>query len=74
MRERWSLTGEIYCVGGPAGDDAIVSNLWAIGYKVSTRLVLDGGVDIGLSHTAPKISVFAGLTVGLVRFRHPDRP
>jgi len=74
LDERWSLTGEIYSIGGPSGSDAIISNLWAVGYKVSTRLVLDGGVDIGLSHAAPKISVFAGLTVGMARFRHPGRP
>ncbi len=73
LDEQWSLTGEIYAIDGPSGSDAIVSNLWAIGYKVSTRLVLDGGVDIGVSHTAPKISVFAGLTVGMARFRHPGR-
>ena len=70
----WSVTGEIYAIGGIAGSGAWVSNLWAVGYKVSPRLVLDGGVDIGLSHTAPKISVFAGLTVGIARFRSPVGP
>jgi len=74
LNEQWSLTGEIYSIGGTDGSDAIVSNLWAVGYKVSPRLVLDGGIDVGLSHTAPKISVFAGLTVGVARFRAPGRP
>ena len=70
----WSITGELYAIGGIAGSGAWVSNLWAVGYKVSPRLVLDGGIDVGLSHTAPKISVFAGLTIGVARFRHPGAP
>jgi len=74
LDERWSLTGEIYSIGATEGSDTIVSNLWAAGYKVSSRLVLDGGIDVGLSHAAPKISVFAGLTVGVARFRAPGRP
>jgi len=70
----WSITGEIYSIGGVSGSGPWVSNLWAVGYKVSPRLVLDGGIDVGLSHAAPEISVFAGLTVGVARFRHPGAP
>lgn len=71
MSGQWSLTGEVYYVGATADTPRIVSNLWAIAFKVSPRLVVDGGADIGLSHGAQKISLFAGLTVGLSRFHHP---
>ena len=70
----WSVTGEIYSIGGVSGSGAWVSNLWAAGYKVSSRLVLDSGIDVGLSQAAPKISIFAGLTIGVARFRHPGAP
>jgi hypothetical protein len=33
--------------------------------------VLDAGVDVGLTHGAPRYTVFTGLTVGLWRFRQP---
>jgi hypothetical protein len=74
LGEVWSVTGEVYSIGGTSGSGVVVSNLWSVGYKVSSRLVLDAGVDVGLSHAAPKITAFAGLTAGLARFRHPARP
>jgi hypothetical protein len=52
-------------------NERIVSNLWAVAYKVSKRLVLDAGVDVGLTQGAPRFTVFTGLTVGLGRFRKP---
>ena len=64
---RWSLTGEVYSLGATSRSLAIVSNLWALAYKVSPRLVLDAGADAGLSHGAPRLSLFSGLTVGLAR-------
>ncbi len=72
LGERWSLTGEVYWIGASAGNDAVVSNLWCVGYKVSSRLVLDVGLDGGLSHGAQRVSFFGGLTYGLGRFRHRD--
>ena len=71
LNDRWSLTGEIYSIAGTSQNRLVVSNLWALAYKVSKRLVLDSGADVGLSHGAPKISVFAGFTVGVARFRRP---
>jgi len=68
---RWSVTAELYTIGPSPAGARVVSNLWCAAYKVSPRLVLDGGVDVGLSHGAQKISLFAGLTVGVARFRHP---
>jgi len=70
LSEQWSLTAEVYWIGAAAGTDTVVSNLWAVGYKVSSRLVLDAGLDVGLSHAAQRISFFTGLTYGVGRFRH----
>ena len=67
----WSITGELYALQATPLNAKIVSNLWALAYKVSKRLVLDAGVDVGLTHGAPRYTVFTGLTVGLVRFRQP---
>jgi outer membrane putative beta-barrel porin/alpha-amylase len=64
---RWSITGELYTIGRTSSAAQIVSNLWALAFKVSPRLVLDGGADVGLSQGAPRLSVFTGLTVGLAR-------
>jgi hypothetical protein len=77
--DTWSMGGEVYALGGyqvhALGVDRVntrvVSNLWYVAYKVSSRLVLDTGVDIGLNQGAQKYSVFAGLTYGIGRFRRP---
>ena len=71
LGDQWSLTGELYAIQATPVNDHIVSNLWCVAYKVSKRLVLDAGVDVGLSHGAPRYTVFTGLTVGLGRFRRP---
>ena len=69
LNDQWSLTGELYAIQATPVNDHTVSNLWCVAYKVSKRLVLDAGVDVGLSHGAPRYTVFTGLTVGLGRFR-----
>ena len=71
LSAQWSLTGEVYYIGATAENLRIVSNLWALAFKLSPRLVIDGGADVGISHGAQKVSLFAGLTVGVSRFRHP---
>jgi len=71
LSDQWSLTGELYALQATPLNDRIVSNLWCVAYKVSKRLVVDGGVDIGLTNGAPRYTVFTGLTVGLGRFRKP---
>ncbi|WLT30546.1 hypothetical protein [Geothrix sp. PMB-07] len=68
LSDVWSLTGELYAIQGTAVNERIVSNLWCVAYKVSKRLVLDGGIDVGLTQGAPRYTLFAGLTVGLGRF------
>lgn len=69
LTEAWSLTGEVYAIGGTGLGPRVVSNLWAVGYKVSPGLVLDASVDVGLTRGAPKLTAQAGLTVALGRVR-----
>ncbi len=67
---RWSFGGELYGIGGSPLAQRLVSTLWYAAYRPVSRLVLDAGVDIGLSDGAPRYSVFAGLTWGIGRFLH----
>ncbi len=69
--EKWSLTGELYAMSANSQSPRIVSNLWALAYKVSPRLVLDCAVDIGLTQGAQRYTIMAGLTVGIARFPRP---
>jgi len=69
----WSFGGELYGIGGTALNGRVVSNLWYVAYQPSSRLVLDSGVDIGLTRGAQRYSIFAGLTYGLGRFRKAPR-
>ena len=71
LSPRWSFGGEVYGIGGSALATRWVSTLWYAAYKPSPRLVLDGGVEVGLSDGAPRYSVFAGLTWGIGRFLQP---
>jgi Putative MetA-pathway of phenol degradation len=70
---RWSVTGELYALASTSESATVVSNLWCVALKLRPSLVLDSGIDVGLSHGAQRISVFAGFTRGLFRFRHPQR-
>ena len=71
LSDQWSLTGELYGLQATPLNDRVLSNLWAVAYKVSKRLVLDGGVDAGLTQGSARLTVFTGLTVGLGRFHRP---
>ena len=71
LSDTWSFGGEVYGIGGTALNGRVVSNLWYVAYQPSSRLVLDSGVDVGLSHGAQRYSVFCGLTWGIGRFRRP---
>lgn len=39
---------------------------WALTYAVTRRVILDAGVDIGLTSAARDITYFAGITIALV--------
>ena len=71
LADQWSFGGELYGIGGTALNGRVVSNLWYVAYQPSSRVVLDSGVDVGLSHGAQHCSIFAGLTWGIGRFRKP---
>lgn len=71
LSDSWSFGGEVYGIGRTALNGRVVSNLWYVAYQPSSRLVLDTGVDVGLSHGAQRYSIFAGLTWGIGRLRKP---
>jgi hypothetical protein len=60
------FTGEFY--GDTelnAQNPAFASSLWAVTYNISPRLVVDGGIDVGLTHGAPQKRFFAGVTYSI---------
>ena len=68
----FGLTGELY--GDTelnAAQPALISTLWAATYTISKRFVIDGGVEAGLSGSAPEHHIFAGFTYSIANFyRH----
>ncbi len=65
--DKLDFTGEIY--GGPRvnrSTPGFSSTDWALIYKVSPRIYVDVGVDIGLTSAARDITYFAGVTVALI--------
>jgi hypothetical protein len=57
-------------VSGQSHDDVQPRGLFALGalrYTASPRLVFDAGARFGLNPEAPRVGLFAGLTVGLTR-------
>jgi hypothetical protein len=68
FENNFGIQGEL---SGQTKDDAQPPGLYALGaftYKVNRRLVLDSGMRFGLTHDAPRIGVFAGMTVGVADF------
>jgi len=66
------ISGEIY--GGPRVNrqtPGFASTDWAFTYTVTPRVILDAGVDIGLTSAARDITYFAGITIALIDlYRH----
>jgi Putative MetA-pathway of phenol degradation len=61
------LQGEL---SGSTRNDAQPGALFALGvvtYKLNRRLVLDGGLRLGLTPEAPRLGAVAGLTVGVAQ-------
>ncbi|MFN8011349.1 MAG: hypothetical protein U0P81_08085 [Holophagaceae bacterium] len=71
LRGPWSLGAELYAIGASAAGPRTVSTLWNLACQVSSRLVLDAGVDRGLNRDAPRWNRFVGLTWGVGRFLRP---
>jgi hypothetical protein len=65
LTKRWGIQGEISGFGRNDEQPGALFLLAAATYQVNRRLVLDGGARTGLSHDAPAVGVFAGLTVGV---------
>jgi hypothetical protein len=66
LRGPLGITGELY--GNTrlnAATPGFVSTLWALTVQVSPRLVLDGGIDAGLTAGAPHKRVFVGVTYSI---------
>jgi hypothetical protein len=66
LKGKLAFTGEFY------GDTELnasqlgyVSMLWALTYGITPRLVIDGGIDTGLTHGANQKRVFAGVTYSI---------
>lgn len=63
-------------LSGQSKDDAQPPGVYALGaltYKANRRLVLDAGMRFGLTQDAPRVGVFAGMTVGVADFYHRQR-
>jgi hypothetical protein len=78
LKGKLAVTAEFY--GNTelnANTPGFVSTLWALTYAISPRLVVDGGIDAGLTSGTPQKRVFAGLTYSIanlysaVKHRHP---
>jgi hypothetical protein len=55
-------------LAGQTKDDSLPPGVYALGaltYKANRRLVFDTGLRFGLNDDAPRVGVFAGLTVGV---------
>ncbi|HEV7374446.1 MAG TPA: transporter [Pyrinomonadaceae bacterium] len=68
FENNFGVQGEL---SGQTKDDVQPIGLYALGaltYKVNRRLVLDSGMRFGLTHDAPRVGVFAGMTIGLADF------
>jgi hypothetical protein len=66
LRGPLSITGEFY--GNTRlnpGTPGFASTLWALTYQFSPRLVVDTGIDAGLSASAPHKRVFVGVTYSI---------
>lgn len=49
-----------------AATPGFASSLWALTYTILPRLVVDGGIDVGITHGAPQKRFFAGFTFSIV--------
>ena len=66
LKGNLSITGEFY--GDTelnASHPAFASTLWALTYAITPRLVVDGGIDTGLTNGANQKRVFAGVTYSI---------
>jgi len=65
ISRRWGIQGEISGFGRNDQQPGSLFLLAAVTWQVNRRLVLDSGARTGLTHDAPEVGVFAGMTVGI---------
>jgi hypothetical protein len=68
FENNFGLVGEL---SGQSLDEAQPRGIYALTaltYRVNRRLQLDGGLRFGLTPAAPRVGVFAGMTVGVADF------
>lgn len=67
LRGPLGITGEIYGFSRLNRDlPSYTSNLWALTFAATPRLVFDSGIDVGLTSGAPHKTIFAGFTYSIV--------
>jgi len=67
LTDKLSLSGEIWRFSQPFEQGNAIGNLYALGYTVNKRLVLDGGFSKGLTGTSTTWETVAGFTYLLPR-------
>lgn len=66
IRVPLEITGEFYGNTRLNPDTpGFASTLWALTYQFSPRLVVDGGIDVGISSRTPNKRVFVGVTYSI---------
>jgi Putative MetA-pathway of phenol degradation len=66
IRGKLGFTGEFYGDTRLNAENlAFASTLWAFTFNISPRLIVDGGIDVGLTHGAPQKRFFAGVTYSI---------
>lgn len=78
LRGPLGITGELYGFTRLNRDvPGYPSNLWALTFAATPRLVFDSGIDVGLTSGAPHKTVFTGFTYSIVdlnaRLSRPKR-
>jgi len=73
FENNFGVVGEI---SGQSIDEVQPRGVYALGaltYKANRRLIFDAGMRFGLTPEAPRVGVFAGVTVGVVDFFKDSR-
>jgi hypothetical protein len=60
--KKLTISGEIWHFSQPLISGSAIGSLWAIAYTVRPNLVIDGGLDHGLTGTSTQWEGFAGFT------------
>lgn len=70
LTKRCGIQGELSGYGRNDEQPGSIFLLAAVTWQVNRRLVLDGGARTGLTHDAPGVGFFGGMTVGIANLYH----